>query len=77
MLRMASAPAARVESCTSYTDGSRTIHVGSVINHQRFGKGEIVKIEGKGENAKATVKFDLAGQKQLLLKFARYEVLKM
>ena len=77
MLRMASAPVARVESCTSYTDGSRTIHVGSVINHQRFGKGEIVKIEGKGENAKATVKFDLAGQKQLLLKFARYEVVKM
>lgn len=51
------------------------IREGSVIEHQRFGRGTIVRIEGTGENTKATVRFDNAGTKQLLLKFARYKVI--
>lgn len=47
---------------------------GNVIEHQRFGIGTVVKVEGTGENAKATVAFKNAGTKQLLLKFARYTI---
>lgn len=75
MTRMRTTPSSTTTQVTSYNDGKNSIRIGSVINHQRFGKGEIVSIEGTGENAKATVRFQLAGQKQLLLKFARYEVL--
>ena len=48
---------------------------GNVIEHQRFGVGTVVKVEGSGENAKATVAFKNAGTKQLLLKFARYTII--
>ena len=48
---------------------------GNVIEHQRFGVGTVVKVEGSGENAKATVTFKNAGTKQLLLKFARYTII--
>ena len=75
MTRMRTTPSSTTTQVTSYNDGKNSIRIGSVINHQRFGKGDIVSIEGTGENAKATVRFQLAGQKQLLLKFARYEVL--
>ena len=75
MTRMRTTPSSATTQVTSYNDGKNSIRIGSVINHQRFGKGEIVSIEGTGENAKATVRFQLTGQKQLLLKFARYEVL--
>ena len=75
MTRMRTTPSSTTTQVTSYNDGKNSIRIGSVINHQRFGKGEIVSIEGTGENVKATVRFQLAGQKQLLLKFARYEVL--
>ena len=47
---------------------------GCIIEHQRFGRGEVIKVEGVGENAKATVRFDHAGTKQLLLKFARFNI---
>lgn len=50
------------------------ISVHQTIEHERFGIGEIVKIEGSGENTKATVKFRNAGEKQLLLKFARFKI---
>lgn len=49
---------------------------GSIIEHQRFGIGSVVKVEGTGENTKATVDFKNAGRKQLLLKFARYVIVK-
>ena len=49
---------------------------GSVIVHQRFGIGIVTKIEGTGENTKATVKFKNAQTKQLLLKFAKYTISK-
>jgi DNA helicase-2/ATP-dependent DNA helicase PcrA len=48
---------------------------GCTIEHQRFGIGRVVKIEGTGENQKATVEFKNSGTKQLLLKFARFKVM--
>ncbi len=48
---------------------------GCVIEHQRFGIGHVLKVEGSGENMKATVEFKHAGVKQLLLKFARYTII--
>ena len=46
---------------------------GNIIEHERFGIGEVTKIEGVGDNCKATVQFRNAGVKQLLLKFARFK----
>ena len=54
--------------------GDIGLKVGNVIEHQRFGIGSVIKIEGSGENAKATVTFKNAGTKQLLLKFAKYTI---
>ena len=47
----------------------------NIIEHQRFGIGKVLKVEGSGENTKATVEFKNAGTKQLLLKFARYTII--
>ena len=54
---------------------SSSLREGAKIEHQRFGIGEVLKIEGTGENAKATVAFTHAGTKQLLLKFAKYTII--
>lgn len=51
------------------------LSVGQMIEHQRFGIGKVVKVEGTGDNRKATVEFRHAGVKQLLLKFARFKVI--
>ena len=48
---------------------------GCQIEHQRFGVGTVIKIEGTGENTKATVTFRNAGTKQLLLKFAKFKII--
>ena len=55
--------------------GNIGLKEGNVIEHQRFGIGTVVKVEGSGENTKATVNFKNAGIKQLLLKFARYTII--
>ena len=52
-----------------------SLNVGNIIEHQRFGKGTVVNIEGTGENRKATVKFEQTGTKQLLLKFAHFNII--
>ena len=54
--------------------GNIGLKEGNVIEHQRFGIGTVVKVEGAGENTKATVAFKNAGVKQLLLKFAKYTI---
>ena len=51
------------------------LHEGARIEHMRFGVGTVVRIEGTGENTKATVDFTNAGTKQLLLKFAKFKIL--
>ena len=52
-----------------------TLQVGQRIQHERFGIGEVIKVEGTGDNAKATISFLHAGQKQLLLRFARFKII--
>lgn len=54
----------------------QTIHAGARVEHQRFGLGTVVAVEGVGENEKATIEFQNAGTKTLLMKFARLTVLK-
>ncbi|NQX85979.1 MAG: hypothetical protein HRT67_08740, partial [Flavobacteriaceae bacterium] len=49
--------------------------VGNIVNHQRFGKGEVVKIEGKGTDMKAEIKFEGLGVKKLLLRFAKLDII--
>ena len=56
--------------------GSPALAEGMTIEHQRFGIGTVIKVEGTGENTKATVDFRNVGTKQLLLKFARFTIVK-
>ncbi|NDV82931.1 ATP-dependent helicase [Bacteroides sp. 51] len=51
------------------------LQVGQTIEHERFGIGEVINIEGTGDNMKATIHFRNAGDKQLLLRFARFKIL--
>ena len=51
------------------------LYVGAKVSHERFGEGKVIALEGNGGSAKATVVFTHFGQKQLLLKFARLNVL--
>ena len=71
-------PISRVSTSASSpsTSTQAPLREGNVIEHQRFGIGTVVKLEGEGENRKATVEFRNTGTKQLLLKFARYSVIK-
>lgn len=55
--------------------GSGGLVEGAKIEHQRFGVGTVLKLEGSGENAKATVQFVNSGTKQLLLKFAKFTII--
>lgn len=55
--------------------GSGRLLEGTKIEHQRFGVGTVLKLEGSGENAKATVQFVNSGTKQLLLKFAKFTII--
>ncbi|MGL4598606.1 MAG: hypothetical protein ACRCYO_13905, partial [Bacteroidia bacterium] len=52
----------------------KDLQIGSVVKHDRFGTGRVTALEGVFPNNKATVAFDIGGQKQLLLKFARLEI---
>ena len=51
------------------------LQAGNVIEHERFGIGDVVSVVGTGDNCKATVRYRNAGEKQLLLKFARFKVI--
>jgi DNA helicase-2/ATP-dependent DNA helicase PcrA len=68
--------AASVSSSTASSAGSPScgLQEGMKIEHQRFGRGTVLKIEGTGENTKATVEFVHSGTKQLLLKYAKFTV---
>ena len=71
-----SAAASSVSSSAASSAGSSScgLQEGMKIEHQRFGRGTVLKIEGTGENTKATVEFVHSGTKQLLLKFAKFTV---
>lgn len=51
------------------------LQAGQTIEHERFGIGEVIKVDGTGDNKKATILFRNAGEKQLLLRFARFKVI--
>ncbi len=65
----------RSTSISTNAPSASPLKEGNIIEHQRFGIGKVLKIEGAGENAKATVEFRNTGTKQLLLKFAKYTVI--
>ena len=69
-------PVSKISSATNENtnlfDGE--LRVGSVVKHMRFGKGEVLKIEGAGADVKAEIKFATGGVKKLLLRFAKLEV---
>ena len=71
-----SSAASSVSSFAASSAGSSScgLQEGMKIEHQRFGRGTVLKIEGTGENTKATVEFVHSGTKQLLLKFAKFTV---
>ena len=62
-------------SASKASSAADSLSEGCRIEHQRFGIGTVLKIEGTGENTKATVEFQNAGTKQLLLKFAKFTIL--
>ena len=70
----AASSAAQTTPGPSYS-GGEGLREGCKIEHQRFGIGTVIKIEGTGENAKATVEFRNTGTKQLLLKFAKFKII--
>lgn len=67
-------PVSRVAPAASAVSQPVSLTEGATIEHQRFGIGKVIKIEGTGDNEKATVEFRNAGTKQLLLKFAKFRI---
>ena len=70
-----SSPNVRTPNHPSPSSSAASLSIGNVIEHDRFGIGDVINIEGSGENTKATVKFRNVGTKQLLLKFAKFKVI--
>lgn len=70
-----SSPNVRTPNHPSSSSSASPLSIGNVIEHDRFGIGDVINIEGSGENTKATVKFRNVGTKQLLLKFAKFKVI--
>ena len=70
-----SSPNVRTPNHPSPSSPASSLSIGNVIEHDRFGIGDVINIEGSGENTKATVKFRNVGTKQLLLKFAKFKVI--
>lgn len=64
-----------VSSSAGQASSVQRLAVGQVIEHERFGIGDVINVEGTGDNCKATVHFRNVGNKQLLLKFARFKVI--
>ena len=71
----ASSPTASDTASTQAPAQDGTIVVGDTVQHAKFGKGKVLNIEGNHPNEKATVFFPSVGQKQLLLKFAKLQII--
>jgi len=59
----------------SANGNNANLQAGNIIRHERFGIGKVLAVEGDADNRKATVEFENSGTKQLLLKFARFEII--
>ena len=66
-------PVAKTGGNTNLFDNK--LALGNIVKHIRFGKGEVLKIEGVGSDIKAEIKFEVGGTKKLLLRFAKLEVI--
>ena len=71
---VSSSSSSAAATASSAGSSSCGLQEGMKIEHQRFGRGTVLKIEGTGENTKATVEFVHSGTKQLLLKYAKFTV---
>jgi len=70
------ATAARYKPTSDTQEHLRTLQVGMTVSHERFGNGKVINIEGEFPNSKASVDFGENGQKQLLLKFAKLDIVR-
>ncbi len=70
--RIVSSPASSSAPSPASANG---LAVGKHIEHDRFGRGEVIKLEGRDESLKATIQFENVGTKQLLLKFAKIRII--
>ena len=66
-------PVSQTKGNTNLFDSN--LAVGNMVEHLRFGKGEVLKIEGAGADTKAEIKFNNGGVKKLLLRFAKLEII--
>jgi len=60
---------------TSHLKQTNTINIGNIVEHDRFGQGEVILLEGEFPNIKAMINFKNVGKKQLLLKFAKLKII--
>ncbi|MBU0764383.1 MAG: UvrD-helicase domain-containing protein [Bacteroidetes bacterium] len=74
LVRLKTVKASGLENENHNADSAGKIRIGMKVEHQRFGIGKVIQIEGSPQDIKATVFFQTAGQKQLLLKFARLKI---
>ncbi len=63
-----------ISSSKKLSDEAKSLKVGNIIIHERFGRGKVIEIEMSDNDKRAFVEFDSAGRKQLLLKFAKFEI---
>lgn len=68
-------PIAKTKSSESVNLFDGQLTVGNIVEHTRFGKGKVLKVEGKGPDMKAEINFEVGGVKKLLLKFAKLDIL--
>jgi len=74
MKRVVPTPASQRPASATQPLPSGGLQAGQVIEHERFGIGDVLRVEGTGDNMKATIRFRNVGEKQLLLRFARFKV---
>jgi DNA helicase-2/ATP-dependent DNA helicase PcrA len=74
--KMVSVDSAKRKVDPSFASAAGKIEEGMRVEHLRFGKGKVTKLEGEEPNKKATIEFEKMGEKQLLLKFAKLRILK-
>ncbi len=68
-------PVTRASTSTPLSKEAEELHVGNIIEHERFGRGVVSAIEQSGSDKRAFVDFESAGTKQLLLKFAKFKII--
>ncbi|HZJ80419.1 MAG TPA: UvrD-helicase domain-containing protein [Dysgonamonadaceae bacterium] len=68
-------PISQTSSNTTLSNEAKALQEGDIIEHERFGRGEVISIENQGSDRRAFVEFETAGRKQLLLKFAKFTII--